>query len=106
MTTTGVTDVEAERGSMKGFIARHGASYQDEDGDRSRPIELKSSGSRLCAICTEPIPLWRWDSEDRFTAETCFSYHRDMLLDGCEKEWEVHDVPYWRPGPDDERETD
>ena len=90
------------RGSMKGFVSRHGASYEAEDGDTPHPKLVQYAGSRLCAICTEPIPLWRWDL-DEFTRETCYSYHRDMLRDNCEKEWEVHDVPYWRPGPDDDR---
>jgi len=63
---------------------------------------VRYAGSRLCEICTEPIPLWRWDLGE-FASRTCYSYHRDMLMDNEEKAWEVHDVPYWRPGADEDR---
>lgn len=53
---------------------------------------------RLCIICTEPIPPWRDFVSDVATRMTCFDYHAEMYLAGEEEEWEVHDVPYWKPG--------
>ena len=68
---------------------------------------------KLCAICADPIPVWRdhvsLDGEfvyDEATRLTCYSFHAEMYREGEELvEGEVHDVPYWRPGPDDARET-